>query len=196
MIAYLRGKLEFKSPALLYVDVNGVGYEVHISLHTYSALQQKKEGQVFIYLQVKEDAHTLYGFADGVEKELFLHLISVSGIGAGTARMMLSSMRPEEVSKAIVNGDTKQLESIKGIGKKTAERAILELKDKLAKAGLAEIAEKTGGIGWNTANKDGINALLALGIARNVAEQAMKKAIEQLPNGTVEDLIKKALQLI
>jgi holliday junction DNA helicase RuvA len=196
MIAYLKGKFEFRSPAVMVVDVNGVGYEVFISLNTYSALQDKKEGLVHTFLQIKEDAHSLYGFADLLEKEMFIHLISVSGIGAGTARMMLSSMRPSEVSRAIVQGDTKTLEGIKGIGKKTAERAILELKDKLAKTSVVEGVS----IGFNISSKekDAANALLALGIARNMAEQAVKKAITILNDvdTKVEDIIKKALQLL
>lgn len=198
MIAFLKGEWEFVSPAMMYVNVQGVGYEVHISLNTYSALQQQKQGTVYTYLQVKEDAHTLFGFADLAEKDTFLHLLSVSGIGAGTARMMLSSKTPEEVTRAIVNGDTKTLESIKGIGKKTAERAVLELRDKLAKQSLTQdpLATTTTSIGF-AANKDAINALLALGIARNVAEQAVNKAVAVLgADASVENLIKKALQLV
>jgi holliday junction DNA helicase RuvA len=196
MIAYLKGKLEFRSPAVMVVDVNGVGYEVFISLNTYTALQDKKEGLIHTFLQIKEDAHSLYGFADLPEKEMFIHLISVSGIGAGTARMMLSSMKPTEVNRAIVNGDVKTLESIKGIGKKTAERAVLELKDKLAKSPLVEGI--SGGFGISSKEKDAANALLALGIARNIADQAVKKAVAVLndADSKVEDIIKKALQLI
>jgi holliday junction DNA helicase RuvA len=193
MIAFLKGKFEFKSPAVLYVDVNGVGYEVNISLHTYSALQGKTEGLVFTFLQIKEDAHTLYGFAEMLEKEMFLHLLSVSGIGAMTARMMLSSLKPEEISRAIINGDTKLIESVKGIGKKTAERAVLELKDKLAKTSIGESLNNTS---LTFSNKDALNALLALGISRNMAEQAVSKAANLLPGAKVEDLIKKALQLV
>jgi holliday junction DNA helicase RuvA len=198
MIAYLKGSFEFKSPAVLHVNVNGVGYEVFVSLHTYSTLQPKNEGLVYTYLQIKEDAHALYGFATLIEKETFLHLISVSGIGANTARMMLSSLKPEEISRAIVNEDVKLLESIKGIGKKTAERCILELREKMAKSGLAENhTDMTENRGIYFANKDALNALLALGIARNSAENAVKKAAEQLNNDAkVEDLIKKALQFV
>jgi holliday junction DNA helicase RuvA len=197
MIAYLKGEFEFKSPAVLYVNVNGVGYEVFISLHTYSALEGSKAGTVFTYLKVQEDAHYLYGFATLVEKETFMHLISVSGIGTNTARMMLSSMRPDEVSRAIANGDVKQLESIKGIGKKTAERCILELREKMAKSGLAEPSLTGENNVLHFTNKDALNALLALGIARNVAENAVKKASALIGNeAKVEDLIKKALQLV
>jgi holliday junction DNA helicase RuvA len=197
MIAYLKGGFEFKSPAVLYVDVQGVGYEVFISLHTYSALESKKEGIVFTYLKVQEDGHYLYGFATLQEKETFLQLISVSGIGTNTARMMLSSMRPEEVTRAIINGNVKLLESIKGIGKKTAERCILELKEKMAKASLNDTGWSNESNAANVFNKDALNALFALGIARNVAENAVKKANDQLgQDATVENIIKKALQLI
>jgi holliday junction DNA helicase RuvA len=197
MIAFLNGKWEFLSPALMYVDVQGVGYEVNISLHTYTLLQNKNEGKLFTHLQIKEDAHTLFGFAELAEKEIFLQLISVSGIGASTARMMLSSSNPEEITRAIVNGDTKKLESIKGIGKKTAERTILELRDKLAKNSLqTEPLLHTTNSSF-AANKDALNALLSLGIARNVAENAINKAAAQLGNtDKVEDVIKKALQLV
>jgi holliday junction DNA helicase RuvA len=198
MIAYLKGKFEFKSPAVVHVEVGGVGYEVFISLNTYTALSQKKEGLIYTFLQIKEDGHTLYGFADVIEKEMFGHLLSVSGIGANTARMILSAMKPEEVSRAIVNSDTKLLESIKGIGKKTAERTIVELKDKLAKSNNFEGSTTTGGtIIGSTIDRDALNALLALGIARNMAEQAVKKATAFMPQpASVEDIIKKALQLV
>jgi holliday junction DNA helicase RuvA len=197
MIAYLKGAFEFKSPGVVHVDVGGVGYEVYISLNTYTALSQKKEGLIYTFLQIKEDGHTLFGFADVIEKEMFGHLLSVSGIGANTARMILSAMKPEEVSRAIVNGDTKLLESIKGIGKKTAERTIVELKDKLAKTANFEAQTILGGTMSSTIDRDALNALLALGIARNMAEQAVKKATAFMPQpASVEDVIKKALQLV
>ena len=129
MIAYLSGKFSYKNPAVVFVDVHGVGYEVNISLNTYSHIQQLQEGKLFTYLQIKEDAHTLYGFYDSLEKEMFVLLISVSGVGASTARMMLSGMKPEEIRNAIVMKNTSVLEQVKGIGKKTAERLVLELKD-------------------------------------------------------------------
>lgn len=199
MIAYVQGKFQFVSPAVVYVNVQGVGYEVYISLHTYSAIQALPEGQLYTYLLIKEDAHALYGFATIAEKELFLQLLSVSGIGANTARMMLSSIAPPDITRAIIQGDIRVLESIKGIGKKTAERAILELKDKLAKAQLTDLAntptlDSTTHFNHNT---DAVNALQALGIARNIAENAVKKAVAVLPEGSiVEIIIKKALQLI
>jgi holliday junction DNA helicase RuvA len=194
MIAYLNGNFAHKSPALLHVDVNGVGYEVHISLNTYSALQPLQKGIVYTWLHVREDAHILYGFATPTEKELFLQLVGVSGIGAGTARMMLSAMKPEELAAAIAGSDVKLLETIKGIGRKTAERVVLELKDKMVKQhGTA------GGALMQPASplKDAVDALVALGIGRPMAEQAVKKTAQAHPGlQTVEEIIKKALQLL
>src|SRR5688572_17231800 len=133
MIAFVRGQFVLKTPAVVHIEASGVGYELHISLEIWSHIQALDKGLLYTHLHIKEDAHTLYGFFEVAEKELFLQLISVSGVGAATARMMLSSMKPEELSRAIVHGNTKQLESIKGIGKKSAERIVLELRDKLSK---------------------------------------------------------------
>lgn len=195
MLAYLQGKFTFKSPAQVYIDVNGVGYEVNISLNTYSAITDLHEGKLFTYLQIKEDGHTIYGFSDKEEKEMFLHLIGVSGIGAATARMMLSSMKAEEVGRAIGRGDVKLLESVKGIGKKTAERVVLELRDKVGRQpGVAADWKVSGG---NILQQDTLNALTALGINRGQAEQAIKKVIQTEPGiEKLEILIKKALQAI
>jgi Holliday junction DNA helicase RuvA len=168
MIAYLSGKFSYKNPAVVYVDVQGVGYEVNISLNTYSHIQRLNEGKLYTYLQIKEDAHTLYGFFDTMEKEMFVMLISVSGVGAATARMMLSNMKPDEISKAIAQNNARLLESVKGIGRKTAERLVLELKDKITKLPSVSSLEAVGG---NTLEQDALNALVALGIARPVAEQ-------------------------
>ena len=123
--------LSIKRPALVHVEVGGVGYELQISLNTYSRIESLDKGILLTYLHIREDAHILYGFFDTAEKELFIQLISVSGVGASTARMMLSSMKPEEITRAILQGNARQLESIKGIGKKSAERIILELRDKV-----------------------------------------------------------------
>lgn len=194
MIAYLSGKFTYKSPALVYVEVNGVGYEVNISLHTYSRIQDKRDGQLFTHLQIKEDAHTLYGFFDLPEKEMFVQLISVSGVGAATARMMLSSLKPDELANAIIMGNHKMLESVKGIGKKTAERLVLELRDKIGKGSGQTVIGQPGG---NTLTVDALNALVALGIARPVADQAIKKVTKSEPDITeLEVLIKKALKAI
>jgi len=194
MIAYLSGKFSYKNPAVVYVDVNGIGYEVNISLNTYSHIQKLTEGKLYTYLQIKEDAHTLFGFFDSLEKEMFIMLISVSGVGAATARMMLSNMKPAEISKAIMQNNAAILESVKGIGRKTAERLVLELKDKISK--LTAIAPGDASTG-NTLEQDALNALVALGISRSFAEQAIKKIVISDPTvHTLEDLIKKALKAI
>jgi Holliday junction DNA helicase RuvA len=175
------------------MDVNGVGYEVHISLNTYSKIQQLEQGTLFTHLHIREDAHLLYGFYDKTEKEIFLNLISVSGIGASTARVMLSYVRPEELIRAIITGDSRSLENIKGIGKKTAERLILELKDKLAKLpGETNISPMK----HNSLHQDALNALLALGIQRQAAEKAIQQTVQSNPDLKIEDIIKQALKTV
>ena len=194
MYAYLQGNFTFKSPAQIYVDVNGIGFEVNISLNTYSFIQHLDKGKLYTYLQVKEDGHVLYGFFDKAEKEMFVLLIGVPGIGAATARMMLSSLMPAEVSKAIIQGNVSLLESVKGIGRKTAERLVLELKDKIGKHTSENNMLQTIN---NSVDQDALNALIALGISKSQAEQAIKKIIHAEPNIIhLEDLIKKALKAI
>lgn len=195
MYAYLRGDFSYKTASQVYVDINGVGYEVNITLNTYSAIETLAGGKLFTYLQIKEDAHTLYGFFEKEEKDMFVLLISVSGVGAATARMMLSSLRPEEVEIAIATGNLKLIESVKGIGKKTAERLVLELKDKVGnKSG-------TSSQSWskvvNSIEKDAINALVALGIMQKQADLSVKKVLAAEPEIIkLEELIKKALKVI
>ncbi len=194
MIAYLKGDFVFKSPAVVHMDVNGVGYEVLISLNTYSKIQNLDKGILHTHLLIKEDAHTLIGFFELAEKEMFLHLISVSGIGASSARVMLSYMKPEELAGAIIKSDLRTLESIKGIGKKTAERIVLELKDKLTKH---PVTSNISPLKYNTLHADALNALMALGIARNTADQVVQKVIQSEPATTsVEDVIKRALKFL
>ncbi len=194
MYAYLQGKFTYKTPALVYIDVNGIGFEVNISLNTYSHIQSLEQGKLYTHLQVKEDGHILYGFFDKGEKEMFLLLVSISGVGAATARMMLSSLKPEELSRAILQGNVKLLESVKGIGKKTAERLVLELKDKIGKYSPdANLSVQVG----NSLEQDALNALTALGIPRSQAEQSIQKIILAEPSVLkLEDLIKKALKAI
>ena len=192
MIAFVRGQFAVKTPARVVVDVNGVGYDLQISLNTFSAISNKESGQLFTYLHITENAHTLFGFAELSEKDLFLQLISVSGVGASTARMMLSGMKPEEITRAIVQGNTKQLEGIKGIGKKSAERLIVELRDKLAKQHNENILP---GFVTPQMDSDAINELISLGIGRVMAEQAVKKTMQNTPdNSSLEDIIKQALK--
>lgn len=193
MIAFLKGDFVHKSPAMVQVEVNGVGYEVQISLNTYSKIQNLEKGTLLTSLLIREDAHILYGFFDQVEKEMFLQLINVSGIGASTARVMLSYLKPEELARAIINGDVKTLESLKGIGKKTAERIVLELRDKLTKQ---PPESNIFPMKHNTLHQDALNALMALGINRQAADQAVQKVLASDPALGVEDLVKKALRTL
>ncbi len=191
MIAFVRGNFAVKTPARVVVDVNGVGYDLHISLNTYSAISNKDAGLLHTYLHLFENGQTMYGFAEETEKELFLQLISVSGVGAATARMMLSGMKPEEITRAIVQGNTKQLESIKGIGKKSAERLIVELRDKFSKQSLENPLVN---LVLKTTDGDAVTALVALGIGRPMAENAIKKVMQINPDIALEDMIKQALK--
>lgn len=195
MIAYLNGKLAYKSPALIHLDVNGVGYEVQISLHTYSKIQALESCKLLTYVHIKEDAHTMYGFFEESERSIFLHLISVSGVGASTARMMLSSLQPEDIQRAIVMENEKMLEGVKGIGSKTAKRLILELKDKMRKH--KEDVLHLSVTSHNTIQEDALNALVTLGIARNMAEQAVQRVLKAEPQlNELELLIKKSLKTL
>ena len=195
MYAYLRGDFSYKSASQVYIDINGVGYEVNITLNTYSAIETLAGGKLFTYLQIKEDAHTLYGFFEKEERDMFVLLISVSGVGAATARMMLSSLKPEDVEVAIITGNLKLIESVKGIGKKTAERLVLELKDKLGNKTYS--SSQSWGKTVNSIEKDAVNALAALGIMQKQAETSVKKILTAEPDIIkLEELIKKALKVI
>jgi Holliday junction DNA helicase RuvA len=194
MITFLRGDFVYKTPALIHIDVQGVGYEVQISLNTFTRIQHLDKGILHIYHQVKEDDEVLYGFSETSEKDMFIHLISVSGVGASTARMMLSAMKPDELARTIIQGQIRELESIKGIGKKSAERIVLELREKLGK-------KYTGSnippLINNTLEQDALNALVSLGIARPAAEQALKKLSQQAPvPQKIEDIIKQVLKIL
>lgn len=194
MIAYVKGDFVLKTPALVHVDVNGVGYEVQISLNTFSSIETLAKGILYTYLHIKEDAHTLYGFFEVSEKVMFIQLISITGVGASTARMMLSSMKPDEIAKSIIQGNARALEAIKGIGRKTAERIILELKDRLSKQSLDSNISLVKG---NRVEQDALDALISLGIARAAGEQAIRKVLSVDPApDKVEDIIKKALKVL
>jgi Holliday junction DNA helicase RuvA len=193
MIAYLKGDFVHKTPAWVQIEVNGVGYEVQISLNTFSQIQSLDKGILYTILIIREDAHLLYGFFEKAEKEMFQHITSVSGIGASTARIMLSYMKSSELARAIVQGDVRTLESIKGIGKKTAERLVLELKDKLGKA---SPESNISPMKNNTLQQDALNALTALGINRTAAEQALQKTLNTNPDLPVEELVKKTLRIL
>jgi Holliday junction DNA helicase RuvA len=194
MIAYVKGDFVLKTPALVHVDVNGVGYEVQISLNTFSHIESLSKGILYTYLHIKEDAHTLYGFFEVSEKEMFVQLISITGVGASTARMMLSSLKADEIARAIIQGNARALEAIKGIGKKTAERIILELRDRLSKQSLESNISPARG---NRTEQDALEALISLGIARTMAEQAIRKVLSSGPApDKVEDIIKQALKVL
>lgn len=192
MIAFVRGNFIDKSPAKVVVDVNGVGYDLHISVNTYDAIAQKENGLLYTYLHITENGQTLFGFADKTEKEIFLHLISISGVGASTARIMLSNMKPSEIAKHIVLGNVNDLVKIKGIGKKTAELLIVGLRDKLNNFTTEQ--NTSNNYTLNPAEADAVNALIALGIGKPMAEKAVNKVLQTNTNIAVQDIIKLALK--
>ena len=191
MIAHLQGKLVEKTPTEVIIDCNGVGYHVNISLHTYSLIPNSEFIKLFIYLQVKEDSHTLFGFVEKSEREIFKMLLSVSGIGASIARTMLSSLEPKQIIQALASGDVGTIQSIKGIGSKTAQRAILDLKEKVLK--LYDLDEIS--MSQNNTNKDeALSALEVLGFVRKSSERVVEKIVKENPEATVETIIKQALK--
>lgn len=192
MFAFLEGELVYKSPSLLYLSVNNVGYEVNITLQTYSKIQSKDTCKLYTHLQVREDAWVLYGFADEQEKATFRHLLNISGVGAATARLILSSLKPEELAAIIAAEDAASLQKVKGIGAKSAQRIILELKGKLD---IAESAMQSAPAQHNTIENDALFALINLGIAKSAAQSAIKK-IDNASALSVEEVIKQALRLL
>ncbi|MFY0482741.1 Holliday junction branch migration protein RuvA [Flavobacterium sp. PLA-1-15] len=191
MIAHIQGKLVEKTPTEVVIDCSGVGYHINISLHTYSLLPSSDHIKLFTYLQIKEDAHTLFGFVEKSEREIFKMLLSVSGIGASIARTMLSSLEPKQIIQAIASGDVAAIQSIKGIGAKTAQRAILDLKDKVLK--LYDLDEVS--ITQNNTNRDeALSALEVLGFIRKSAEKVVEKIVKENPDASVETIIKQALK--
>ncbi|MFV8359610.1 Holliday junction branch migration protein RuvA [Flavobacterium sp. LS1P3] len=191
MIAHLQGKLVEKSPTHIVIDCGGVGYHVNISLHTYSLLPNTDFIKVYTHLQIKEDAHTLFGFVEKSEREIFKMLLSVSGIGASIARTMLSSLDPKQITNAIASGDVVTIQSIKGIGSKTAQRVILDLKDKVLKLyDLDEVSMSQS----NTNRDEALSALEVLGFLRKSSERVVEKIVKEDPEASVESIIKKALK--
>ena len=191
MIAHLQGKLVEKTPTHIVIDCGGVGYHVNISLHTYSLLPNTDFVKLFTHLQVKEDSHTLFGFVEKSEKEIFKLLISVSGIGASIARTMLSSLDPKQITNAIASGDVVTVQSIKGIGSKTAQRVILDLKEKVLK--LYDLDEVSM-VQSNTNRDEALSALEVLGFVRKTSEKIIEKIVKEDPDASVESIIKKALK--
>ncbi|WP_315542467.1 Holliday junction branch migration protein RuvA [Capnocytophaga leadbetteri] len=192
MITQLQGKLVEKNPTNVVIDCHGVGYFVNISLNTYAALPEGEAIKLYTYLQIKEDAHTLYGFLTKAEREVFVLLISVSGVGAGTARTMLSSLTAAQVRNAIVNGEVATIQSVKGIGAKTAQRVVLDLKDKMLK--LQDFADAPISAVSNH-KEEALAALEVLGFVRKQAEKVVDKIVQAAPESlSVEDIIKQALK--
>ncbi len=190
MITQIQGKLVEKHPTHVVIDCNGVGYEINISLHTYGQLGSDENIRLFTHLQIREDAHTLFGFYQPLERGIFRLLISISGIGASIARTMLSSMTPQEVQQAIVNEDLAAIKAVKGIGLKTAQRVLIELKDKIQNLyGIDEIPVSKS----NTIKEETLSALEVLGYPRRQAEKIIDNIIQVTPESSVEELIKAAL---
>lgn len=194
MITHLQGQLVEKTPTYVVIDCNGVGYMIHISLNTYSKISEEKQLRLYTYLQIKEDAHTLFGFYEKTEREVFSLLLSVSGVGASTARIMLSSLSPSQLQSAIINGDAKTIQSIKGIGAKTAQRIILDLREKMIKlGGVEEISNND----TNINKQEALSALEVLGYPQKIAENVVQKIISKAnDNLSVEEIIKQALKLL
>ncbi|SDG59426.1 Holliday junction branch migration protein RuvA [Winogradskyella thalassocola] len=191
MITHIEGKLVEKNPTDVVIDCNGVGYFINISLHTYSQIPDKEHLRLYTYLQVREDSHSLYGFSSNVEREIFKLLISVSGIGTNTARTMLSSLSPDQVKEGIAGGDVALIQSVKGIGLKTAQRVIIDLKDKVLKVyGLDELSS----IPNNTHKEEALSALDVLGFNKKQSEKVVDKILQAQPDAQVEQIIKEALK--
>lgn len=190
MITQIKGKLVEKTPTQVVVDCNGIGYEINISLYTFSSLSSDENIKLFTHLQVREDAHILYGFFTVLERAVFRLLISVSGIGTSTARTMLSSLTPAEIQHAIGIEDVATIQGIKGIGLKTAQRVIIELKDKIK---ILQGTDEIPVLKSNTIKEETLSALEVLGYSRKASEKVVDKLIQGDPDSTVEELIKYAL---
>jgi Holliday junction DNA helicase RuvA len=191
MIDYIKGSLTQITPTFLTIETGGIGYFVNISLNTFSRLEGKSDFRIIIHEVIREDSHLLFGFADSEERDIFRHLISVTGVGSNTARMMLSSLSPGEIEKAILGSDVNTLKSIKGIGLKTAQRIIVDLKDKLGKhSGSGEIFTLSD----NTKREEALSALVMLGFAKSAVSKVLDKIVREEKNLSVEDLIKRALK--
>ena len=193
MITHIQGRLVEKNPTDIVIDCNGVGYSINISFHTFSQLSSDEQVKLYTHLQVREDSHTLYGFSSKLEREIFRLLISVSGVGANIARTMLSSLAPEQVMDAIAQNDLATIQSVKGIGTKTAQRVVLDLKDKILKVyGLNEVSP----VSSNTNKNEALSALETLGFARKQVEKVCNTIVQQNPEASVESIIRQALKNI
>tara|TARA_Y100001949_G_C15969362_1_gene323111 strand:- start:1067 stop:1651 length:585 start_codon:yes stop_codon:yes gene_type:complete len=192
MISFLKGKKDYIDPTKLVLDVNGVGYDINISLRTFSSLKDKDDIFIHTHLNVKEDSHTLYGFNSINEKETFLSLLSINGVGPSTAIMILSSLSALELKKAIINSDTNKIKSVKGIGLKTAQRIILELKDKISVEGID--SDKISSVYDNTTRDEALSALSSLGISKKIVERHINDILQRESDISLENLIKEVLK--
>lgn len=193
MIDYIKGEIAELTPASVTVETYGIGYFINISLNTYTNLSGQKNAKLFIYEAIREDAHQLFGFFDKHERELFIHLISVSGIGASTARMILSSMSPVELTNVIASGNSDMLKTVKGIGLKTAQRVIVDLKDKIKVSGIQQVEMFAV---TNPAGEEAIAALVMLGFTQQPSQKVVAKILKDKPDSTVEQIIKTALKML
>lgn len=191
MIDYIKGTITQITPTFLTIETGGVGYFINISLNTFTKMESRNDYKILVHEVIREDSHQLFGFADKEERDIFRQLISVSGVGAGTARMMLSSLSSAEIEKAVIGSDVNTLKSVKGIGLKTAQRIIVDLKDKIGKqTGTGEIFA----LADNTKREEALSALVMLGFARSAVLKALEKIVREERNLTVEEMIKKALK--
>lgn len=193
MIDYIVGEVTELTPASVTIETYGIGYLINISLNTYISLSGQKSAKVYVYEAIREDAHVLFGFSGKQERELFMHLISVSGIGPGTARMMLSSMNPQELASVITSGNVDMLKTVKGIGLKTAQRVIVDLKDKIKIEGSAQLEILTP---LSIAGEEAVAALVMLGFPQQASQKVVNKILKDKPDSKVEEVIKAALKML
>ena len=193
MYAFISGKIDEITPAYAIVDNHGVGYFINITLNTFTAIGEQQEVKLYTHLQVLEDAHNLFGFYTAKERDMFELLITVSGVGCNTARLILSSLTVNELSTAIANEDIRTIQAVKGIGSKTAQRLVVDLKDKVKKT---EYTEEIVGAVNNTVKNEALSALVILGFSKNAASKALDKLLKQSPDASVEVLIREALKLL
>jgi Holliday junction DNA helicase RuvA len=193
MYAYITGKIAEKSPTFVVLDNQGIGYLINITLNTFTAIGEKEEVRLFTHEQILEDAHNLFGFYSAKERDLFELLISVSGVGCNTARLILSSLTVNELSNAIANDDVKTIQAVKGIGAKTAQRIVIDLKDKLKKN---DFPTEIFAVADNTIKTEALSALTILGFSKPSVNKALDRLLKQMPDANVETLIKEALKIL
>ncbi|MBR5377740.1 MAG: Holliday junction branch migration protein RuvA [Bacteroidales bacterium] len=193
MYAFIAGKIAEKSPTYVILDNHGIGYFINITLNTFTAIGEKDEVKLYLHEQILEDAHNLFGFYSDKERDLFELLISVSGVGCNTARLILSSLTVNELSSAIANDDVKTIQGVKGIGTKTAQRIVIDLKDKLKKN---DFATEIFAVPNNTIKTEALSALTILGFSKSAVDKALDRLLKQMPDATVETLIKEALKIM